>query len=92
MKTINMNEIVKISGGRRRGYQNVLRPVIHGAGVAVFGGGPGMLIGAGVNVVIHGAEGLAQIAPQIPQALADINRLNDAQVQDRLNNPYKYSD
>lgn len=94
MKTIDVNNIKTISGGHRNSgalYQNVIKPILQGAGVAFVGGaGPAALLAVpAVNIALHGAE---QVVRKIPQFLNDAHQLNAAQVQDRLNNPYHYPD
>lgn len=95
MKTIDMNDIEMISGGHRNRnnafYQNVVRPMIQGAG-GVFVGGAGAAPLLGVAAASTALYAVEQVAPQIPQFLTDINRLSDAEIQNRLNNPYQYAD
>ena len=42
------------------------------------------------SLLVYGVEGFIDTAPEVMDALQQINALSDADIAERMNNPYRY--
>lgn len=90
MDILTRYETKTISGGKDLSnyYQDIIKPaiIVGAGGVAGLGGG------LAATVAIYGIEGLVQAAPAAFNALDQMNRLSEPELQARMNDPYGYPD